>query len=388
MNQRRFVHLLIAAALVFSVVACGGGTGAATTVRIGVTATSNEPAVKLTRTIVKRLEEAVDSGEVRLVIYHADGRQVSTVFDEDFTVRRPDQKRENDKKLRKEGFDSNSKRVEALLARLASNGGQLDPFEVLATMGRAPGPGLVVVHSSGLQTVGQLDLTKSSLDFDIDRVIRSLPPDSLPDLSGKDVVFSGLGQVAGPQRQLPEARRRALEKLWMGMCTNFHAKTCSIDGEQTTSTAPVATAAVPVVAFGDVTTVVPSREGGAPPTEIVSVPSSVLFEPDTDVLVPGAKTVLREIATRFARETRATAVGHTATHGPRDTAIELSKARAERVVGELVALGVTRSAFTGVTGVGYDAPIEPDLDSANQLIPGAAERNRVVVLTLTGPVTK
>jgi OmpA-OmpF porin, OOP family len=347
-----------------------------TVVAVGVTATANEPAIALTTKGKATLHEAITQGETRVVIFRS-GSPMS-VFDKDLTVRRG-RDQENNAQRVEDGFAAKLESVQSSLRTAADTTGQLDLFGLLVQLSHVSDARKLLLYSSGLQTTGMLNLVPAGSDFDVDRTVAALPGQSLPDLAGKKVVFAGLGQVAGPQRALPEEMRRNVERLWLGVCRKAGADECSIDPDPVAAGGPSGTKPVPTVAVPEVSSwVVPKGDG----VKEVTIPAAVFFLPNSADLQPGATDALRGLTGLFGRGTTATAVGHTATWGPLPGAQDLSLARSRRVVEALIGLGVARAVFTSVTGVGFRPVVEPDIDARGQLIPAAAERNRVVVLTI------
>lgn len=395
---RRGPYLGVVALIVLAlpVVGCSKGTQQAT-IHIGVTATANEPAPGLTPEAEKSLRRAMTAGETNLFVYQSKLNSASLMFEKDISVRRggPEGDLEHDEKLRAAGMANTLRGLNNELAGVTGDSGQLDLFGLLGDLGRVPGPAVLVLHSSGLQTTGELDLTRFGSDIDVTATIDALPVDALPDLTGKQVLFTGLGQVAGPQEPLREPMRRAVEDLWLGVCRKFHAAECASDPSPVGTAGPASTVPVPVVPVPAADHRVvpdpshgqgePAEPGGTPEEIEVQLPCAILFEPHTDVLADGAEDELRRLLPHFGPGTTATAIGHTATFGPRDSSIELSRRRSRKVVDILTGLGVSPAAFTTVDGVGFDEPIVPDLDGDGNLIPEAAEKNRTVVLTLFNP---
>jgi outer membrane protein OmpA-like peptidoglycan-associated protein len=367
--SRLFAAAVVAVAMACCT-ACGDEPREPTTVRIGVTASANEPHVGLTKSVVDRLSAAVDKGETRLVVYRAGDEVGGSMLDQDFSVR-DGKDLETDPAQRKIVFDERLDRLTSELEQISAEKPRLDPLTLLSDMASVPGPAVLVLHSSGLQTVDPLDLTRLGLDIDVASVVASVPDDALPDLAGKEVIFTGLGQTAGPQQALPPAWRQALADVWLGICRKFNASSCTYDPERVGG-APVSRTEAPTVTVGEVV------EQGAS----VHVPNALLFEPNTDQLAPGAREVLEDVAARFTPRTTARVVARTATSASGQSAVDLTTRRGERLVAELTSLGVSRSAFTEVVGAGFNAPLEPDTDSLGDLIPTAAARNRVVVLEL------
>lgn len=370
-HSRLFAAVVLVAA---SCAACGESSREATTLRIGVTASANEPRVQLTRTVVDRLSEAVDQGATRVVVYRQGDSSGSAYSDEDFTIRDGNDI-ESDASLRELGFEQNMTRLAGQLSGLGGTSTDLDPLSVLADMASADGPAVLVLHSSGLQTTDPLDLTRLGLDFDVAAVVASVPDDALPELTGKDVIFSGLGQVVGDQPQLPPGAKEALVQLWLGVCAKFGANSCTHDTEPVPGGASIGRAEVPVVDLGQV----------VHQDALVHLPSSVLFKAGSDELAPGAREALAEVAKKFDGRTTARVIARTASSASAEAAADLTRRRAQRVVSALVELGVSRAAFTEVLGAGFTSPLAVDLDNAGDLIPDAAARNRSVVVELSQP---
>jgi OmpA-OmpF porin, OOP family len=391
-RRRPYLGVVALIVLALPVVGCTKETQQAI-IHIGVTATANEPAPGLAPEAEARLRAAMTAGETDLFVYQSKLNAASLMFKRDISVRRggPKGKLEHDEDRKTAGIKKTLSGLNDELAQVTGDSGQLDLFGLLGDLGRVPGPAVLILHSSGLQTTGELDLTRFGSDIDVAATIDALPADALPDLTGKQVLFTGLGQVAGPQEPLREPMRRAVEDLWLGVCRKFHAAECASDPSPVATAGPASTVPVPVVPVpaADLR-VVPGPRGGQDepgvPEEVeVRLPCAVLFEPNTDVLADGAQDELRRLLPHFGPGTTATAIGHTATYGPRDSSIDLSRGRSRKVVDILTGLGVSPAAFTTVDGVGFDEPIVPDLDGNGKLIPEAAEKNRTVVLTLFNP---
>jgi outer membrane protein OmpA-like peptidoglycan-associated protein len=372
-HSRLFAAVVLVAA---SCAACGETSRDATTIRIGVTASANEPRVELTRTVVDRLSDAVDSGVTRVVVYRQGDVAGGAHSDEDFTVRDGNEV-ESDSALRRLGFEQNLNRLTGQLAQVGGTGPRLDPLAVLADMASAAGPAVLVLQTSGLQNTDPIDLTRFGLDLDVPAVVASVPDDALPELTGKDVIFSGLGQVAGAQKPLPPGAREALVDLWMGICAKFGAKSCTHDTEPVPGGASIGRGEVPTVDIGEI----------VHQDSLVHLPSAVLFKAGTDQLAPGAREALQEVAKKFDGRTTARVIARTASSSSAEAALDLTQRRGQRVVAELVDLGVSRSAFIEVVGAGFASPLAVDLDGAGDLIPTAAARNRSVVVELVEPRT-
>lgn len=361
----------------------GNGEDPSIVIVIGVTATMNEPAPALSPRAEAVLRDAVAAGEVHLVIYQEQKDNLpATVFDEDISIRRgdsPDGPLERTKGIRDQKFDVKLGKIKTALHESNNDSGRIDVLNLLAAMGRRSDATDLIVVSSGLQTVGDLDLPGRGIDLDVPTALSKLPRNALPSLSGKRVLLTGIGQGAGPQKSLLEPMRQNVENLWVGACEQFDGD-CDSDSSVLPADSPVSTTPVPVVPVSEGETAKPRGT-----TVEISLPYSVLFHPNSPVLVDGADETLQRVAGRFGPATQATAIGHTAHWGEQQGAIDLSRERSHAVVDRLVRLGVSPGAFTRIDGVGFDEPLEQDLDATGRLIPAAAEKNRTVILTLTNP---
>jgi OOP family OmpA-OmpF porin len=353
---------------------------------LGATATANEPAVGLGPDTESPLWDAVQHGTVQLTAFVGAG-STKPIFNQDMSVyydKDAGEIEQADKDHLSSGYTENMKGVHAALDGAASNQNQLDLLGLLGTMARRSGPATLLVYSSGLQTSGLLDLRGWGSDLDVAGTVDSLDPKDLPVLTDKHVIFFGLGEVAGPQRPLTERMLKDVDDLWLGVCRKAGG-TCEIGRRNAGGGAPHSTVAVPTI---PVPTLGPLPKWVPGEPTIIPLPNGIIFQKNTADFQDGAEAYLHTLVPSFlpgdgSVPVRATAIGHTATWGPYDTAVTLSKQRARRVVDYLVANGVDANLFTVVDGVGYDHPLIPDLDASGHLLPGHAERNRTVELTVT-----
>lgn len=356
---------------------------------LGATATANEPAPALTSEEIQPVQEAVKHGTVQLTAFVGSATE-RPAFTRDMSVYYDVGTKEIDTDPGRlaQGFDENLKWVRADLAAAAGNQPNLDLLGLLGVLAHTPSPATLLVHSSGLQTTGLLDLRGTGSDLAVAATLAGLPQDQLPDLTGKRVVFVGLGQVAGPQQPLTERMRAAVRELWLAVCRKAHGD-CAPTPLQADGGAPLSKVAVPTIPVPVLPAV---TKTGAPETGQVTtipLPSGIFFQPDTAEFLPGAEQKLRDLAGYFRADAgmvpvSATSVGHTATSGAAGRARTLSKQRAQRVVDVLVAAGVRRALFDHhIDGVGFDQPLARDRDAEGTFLPEAAELNRTVVLTVT-----
>lgn len=345
---------------------------------IGVTATSVEPRPRISTGIADRLRRAAEAGAGGVVVALADTRGPRQLSATDLALLRG-REPENDPGRRAELAEAKIAEVAAAVSGAAGESGELDTLGLLEAVARLDGPLTAVLVSSGMQSSGPLAIgavgwdrlgSASLLDEAQDRGL-------LPDLAGVTVVFSGLGDTAGGQDELPEPLRLRLVEHWLGLCERAGATVCVADdepvpAEASTSVVPVVPVAVPVQDPLPFTVTVPV---------VVALPADITFRPDDAALLPGAHSMLVEFA-RAAGEVTVDLVGHTASVPPAAGARALSLRRATAVRDALVAGGLDGDHIT-VAGVGYDEPLVADRDGAGALIPDAAQRNRVVVMTVT-----
>ncbi|MFJ1768431.1 OmpA family protein [Amycolatopsis sp. NPDC088138] len=358
---------------------------------IGATATANEPAVTLGSAETGQIRDAVSQGKVQLTAFVGSATD-HAVLNRDMSVYYDVDTKELDKDPGRlqQGFDDNLKPVTAKLRTAAGNQSNLDLLGLLGVLAHTPSPATLFVHSSGLQTASLLDLRGPGSDLDVAATVAALPQDQLPDLTGKRVVFVGLGQVAGPQQRLTELMRADVRDLWLSVCRKAHG-TCDPTVLPTDGGAPGSKVVVPTIPVPALVPVTKSGDLKTGQVTTIALPNGVLFRRESADFLPDAERQLRAMVGYFQPDATtvpiaATAIGHTAHYGKAPGARTLSKQRARRVVDVLVAAGVRGSLFDGadrVDGVGFDRPVVPDLDAAGHLIAEAAEQNRTVILTVT-----
>ncbi|WP_018686403.1 OmpA family protein [Actinokineospora enzanensis] len=343
---------------------------------IAATAVANEQRPSLTTAARHEIETALATDTARLRVVVTSPQRPTVIEDGDLRLRRGTQI-EHDPTRRAELTTREVTRVGGVLGDAASQAPQLDLLGLLDYVARTPGKVTAVLISSGVQTTGPLALDRLGWDqVGTDAVIEQAQRDGLvPDLHGKRVVFTGLGEVDPPQETLPAPLRARLVQLWLKLC-RAGGGDCVQDDEPVPGGTPKSTTPVPVVPVPHLPEI--TAPAAATPVEL---PSDILFGPDSAALLPDAAPVLDRLAAGFPRSAHAHLVGRTASVGPADTSRTLSLQRAEAVRDALVARGIPAAALT-VEGVGYDRPLIADRDAAGNLIPAAAQRNRSVALTI------
>ena len=100
---------------------------------------------------------------------------------------------------------------------------------------------------------------------------------------------------------------------------------------------------------------------------VVKFNSAILFDTGKSVLKPQSKKDLAEFSKVLVqyKDTDLVIEGHTDNQGKKDTNVKLSAARADAVIGELVADGVQRARLTG-RGLGASTPVADNATSAGR----------------------
>ncbi len=275
--------------------------------------------------------------------------------------------------------------VEAALRDAAARTPEVDLLGALALGARsisaASGPHTIVVVDSGLSTVAPLDFTQAGLlDADPAELADSLKrAGELPDLTGADVVFQGLGDTADPQPAVGRAQRANLVGIWTALVRAAGA------GEVRIEESPLSGAAaggLPSVTVAPVSSGVVCSAG-----TVVLTGGDVAFQADSAVFLDraAAEATLEPIARQMVTGSlTAELTGTTADVGDPAGQRTLSQQRAQAVADLLADLGVPAGSMTAV-GLGSQFPgYVEDHDAAGALVPAAAAANRKVVIDLGG----
>lgn len=272
--------------------------------------------------------------------------------------------------------------LDADVAGLSSGGEGLDLLAVLASAAALHDGGSIVAVSSGVQTADPVDLRQLGWSFDAAAVASTLAEQgALPDLSGHDVSFVGLGRTAGTQPAPSLSSTSRLTDLWLAICDAAGATSCTDGGASPSADAPTASSAVPVV---------PVTSDATPCTAPVVLSAAVLFGGDSAALGSSADEALRGVADELGRcpaGVAADVTGHAAdTRAGVVDGEQLSLDRARAVHDELVRLGVPSAALGEVAGRGDADPVVDDLPGGvfdEQL----AAQNRRVEITFSSEDT-
>lgn len=271
---------------------------------------------------------------------------------------------------------------------IRSQAPEADVLGALTLAARAtPMGGNVIVMDSGLQTTAPLDFRQGLLQTAPQTIVDYLSDEDakqLPDLTGRQVMFSGLGDTAAPQARLDNRLRKQVIAIWTGIAHAAGARCVIVDdtpgtGDALSGRPPVSPVALPA-----------PPPPPPPPCGTTSYGESddVGFVKDSDRFrTPGAaKATLRKLADVMRKngDETLTLTGATSSEGSDAHNQTLSEKRAAAVKRVLVSLGVGAGRIT-TRGVGEHLPGRvPDVDSHGKLLLGPAIKNRQVIAKLSG----
>jgi outer membrane protein OmpA-like peptidoglycan-associated protein len=259
------------------------------------------------------------------------------------------------------------RRLDDTVASVVTNRPNADLLAAMANVTRGRPAGLMIVVGSGLNTSGAFDLRRIGWDQPPTTVASELANlRQLPDLTGWQVVFSGLGRTAGQQPPLPAQVRDKLVSYWLSICQTAGAEACHADStaDDTMLRPPSASAASAQIVP------VPGVEFAQAPSPVYSISDEVLgFGPDSADIPPTATLLLAETAARIefslagSPAARIRVTGYTAApaQGPSSGPPQLSQARAEAVVRALVDNGVTHPIDVARAEVAQTNGLDPTL---------------------------
>lgn len=294
-----------------------------------------------------------------------------------------DQKR-NAKKIKEEHstFTTNAPEADILGAlNLAANWLKDEPKE---------NPKLCLVIDSGIGTSGKLSFLQPGLidsaPLTITEQLANLGV--LPDLSGVEVIFAGIGATADPQQAPGETQVEKIRYLWETIVISGGGE-IDIVNSRFTSQSVGSKFPVTVVEF-------PKEADLIFKNPLIFTEQQVRFLGDSDVLVDKVAAIeaLKPIAEVLARNPagKILVAGTTATVGTPEDGIELSELRAETVKRLLInEFDVSEQKLLTV-GLGYDRdPFERanDVDTNGNLIELEASKNRrVIILDADDPIAR
>ncbi|MBT1180777.1 OmpA family protein [Bifidobacterium sp. CP2] len=385
--------MLCAAALLVPLAGCGTTTADAdegsrySAVAIVAADTITNPAPRLTDGEERTVKDVMLSAGTDAVMLVSAGGEPAVVHP-DFVEFDPSEGNPTGNNVRAK---SNMLELGDAMASMHAKTAEQNTFEAVAMAAdflraRADGtrPGLLLIHSNGMDSVGQMDMTKWLATGDPDEVAMAVGKAN-PGLSldGVAVRMTGTGYVADDapsgQHRPTAAVRTLLEQVWTRTLQAFKPSDVAMDRTPLSGGhAKGATEQVTPVALPSATVTCDEQRVD------YTLPSALLFEPDSATPTAAAKDELAEPARILtdAPDATATIVGHVYA-SPGDTEEQyqsMSQARAQAIADLLVRDYGVDASRTIVRGVGASQPANADDPSA----PSNPEADRRVELSISG----
>ncbi len=245
----------------------------------------------------------------------------------------------------------------------------------------------LIVMDTGVDTTGPLTFVNSLIDtIDTQKVVANLEASmDIPDLSGIQIVFSGLGDVGGAQKELTPKERAILKDLWSLILSKSNAVSVEFSEATPIGGQPGFTE-LPEVSCVEVIQSAGAIETYDPKTSIRLGEEILNFKPGSAELltdVNEVKKILKPIADYMTADNNGEQlllIGTTASAGTTNELKELSLKRCATVKDILVSMGVNDGQLKTL-GTGIDNPFyQNDILSDGSLDSEIAKTNRSVII--------
>lgn len=241
----------------------------------------------------------------------------------------------------------------------------------------------IIVYDTGLSTSGILNFTtenllNSSPSFIVDQLESS---NALPNLSGIDVYWYGLGQTRGEQ-ELDDENRYKLKAIWTEIINRCNPKSLNFNDAELTMESDDNLPDVTIV--DTISTEIRMNSITEESNVVVLEEEQLCFIPDTAEFSDpdAANEKIRSLAVSIKESDDVMyVIGSTATYGTPDSSNTLSEQRAIAVSQALIDNGVNENKLVSV-GIGQKqcSLKVNDLDSEGNLVEEQAKHNRAVFL--------
>lgn len=239
----------------------------------------------------------------------------------------------------------------------------------------------MLVYDSGLSTSGLLNFSeKNIIDADPQVIVERLNElHAIPDLSGIDVSWVGLGEVCGNQARLTASYKAKLQAIYDAILKAGNANSIDFDTSPLTNETSdfdfpnVSEVVIPPDSIGDDITIIKFDS------------ETINFQKDTAEFIDrnAAEQALNDVADKLMhnRNLNVVLVASTATYGTVESCENLAERRGGAVKNLLVEMGVNESQLRiYALGQAESKLRVDDLDSQGNLISGEAEKNRAVFI--------
>ena len=270
------------------------------------------------------------------------------------------------------------------LASSKANDPEVDTFEAINQAARGltgeAGDKCLYILDSGLSTEGELNVLSENLHrlIDVQPIVDKLQKDhALPDLTGVQVVWIGLGDAADKQEDLTSRNKNTLKELWEAVLTTSGAevtfKNLPLTEEGSTDRELPEVTPIPIV----------HDSNDFDPLQVNQV--KPLFNGDEATFVDrdDAVSELSPIVDYLLEHPDYTVIlaGTTATAGTNEQCKELSLRREEAVRQLMIDMGTSETQIKHVIGLGYDHEFHvEDLNADGSLNEKNAPENRAVLV--------
>lgn len=307
----------------------------------------------------------------------------------DYTITAPDVNIDNSK--RKQIAKNNTNQIISECSQAKAIAPEIDTLSALIKAGdslvSSSGIKTLNIYDSGLSTAGLLNFASQNLiDADPNLIVEQLIEyNAIPRLEGVDVVWTGLGQTCGEQKQLQPSYKTKLENIYTAILKAGGAANVTFNREpipnvENTDDLPYCSIVPVVEDVLDFDTVVP---------DIVKFDQEkISFVPDSDKFLDEtiAHEALQPLAEALNKDTslHVIIVGSTATDGTLEGCKRLSLQRAERVKTALIEeFGVNASQLQ-TYGAGQEStPLRVNDLKDGRLVESEAAKNRAVYIINT-----
>ena len=205
------------------------------------------------------------------------------------------------------------------------------------------------------------------------------------ELTGVDVIWSGLGDVAGEQMKLTPGERETLKAVWKAILQEMGAQTVTLAEDLPTGVYEEGLPEVSLVETGKSQNVFLESEAFMNGNEPMVLDDTIVsFVPDSAEVLNAeeAKEILKPLAEYLCENLnkKILLAGTTATVGNQKDCEMFSKKRAYTIAGILEEMGVLRGQMQ-VMGLGFEHEYHVnDLDEKGRLLEVEAQKNRSVMI--------
>ena len=252
---------------------------------------------------------------------------------------------------------------------------------------------VLIVLDNGLGTVGVMNfVTGNLLQQDAQACAEAVVSQLLSsgeiggeELTGVDVIWSGLGDVAGEQMKLTPGERETLKAVWKAILQEMGAQTVTLAEDLPTGVYEEGLPEVSLVETGKSQNVFLESEAFMNGNEPMVLDDTIVsFVPDSAEVLNAeeAKEILKPLAEYLCENLnkKILLAGTTATVGNQKDCEMFSKKRAYTIAGILEEMGVLREQMQ-VMGLGFEHEYHVnDLDEKGRLLEVEAQKNRSVMI--------